>query len=220
MAKVLVTGANRGIGLEFCRQLAERGDDVIAVCREASPELLELAVQVLDKIDVSDDGNIDRLRRHLHHTRLDLLINNAGILVRDSLEHYHHYGLLRQFEVNAVAPLRVATELLGSLGRGSKIVTITSSMSSIEENTSGGYYGYRMSKVAVNMAMKSLSVDLKDRGIGVFLLHPGYVATDMTEYSGPVSPAVSVRDMLERINELQLSDTGSFHHAQGREIPW
>jgi NAD(P)-dependent dehydrogenase (short-subunit alcohol dehydrogenase family) len=220
MATVLVTGANRGIGLEFCKQLVERGDDVIAVCREASPELLALAVQVLDDIDVTDQGNLDRLSRHLRNTRLDLLINNAGLLIRDNLVHYHHYGLLRQFEVNAIAPLRVSTVLLDNLSKGSKIVTITSSMGSMEENTSGGYYGYRMSKAAVNMAMRSLSADLKEHGIGVFLLHPGYVATDMTSHQGSVSPADAVRSLLARIDEFGLDDSGSFHHAQGRSIPW
>lgn len=220
MKKVLVTGANRGIGLEFCKQLQARGDEVVAVCRQASKELQKLGVTVLDGIDVSQVEDVARLQHQLAGTRLDVIINNAGILVRDSLENPDFEGIAKQFEVNAMAPLRVSTALLDNLSSGSKIVVITSSMGSITENTSGGYYGYRMSKVAVNMAMKSLGVDLADRGIAVFVLHPGYVATDMTSHQGPVSTTESVQGLLARIDELELADSGSFHHAQGRSIPW
>lgn len=220
MNTVLVTGANRGIGLEFCRQLQARGDEVIAVCRQASAELQDLGVRVLEGIDVSQVEDVARLRHQLADVALDVVINNAGILVRDSLENPDFEGIARQFEVNAMAPLRVSTALLDNLSSGSKIFVITSSMGSITENTSGSYYGYRMSKVAVNMAMKSLSVDLADRGIGVFVLHPGYVATDMTSHQGPVSTTESVQGLLARIDELELADSGSFHHAQGRSIPW
>lgn len=220
MKRVLVTGANRGIGLEFCRQLAARGDEVIAVCRQASAELQQPGVRILDGIDVSQVEDVARLRHELADVKLDVVINNAGILVRDSLDHPDFEGIAKQFEVNAMAPLRVSVALLDNLREGSKIFVITSSMGSITENTSGGYYGYRMSKAAVNMAMKSLSVDLNDRGIGVFVLHPGYVATAMTSHQGPVSTAESVQGLLARIDELELADSGSFHHAQGRSIPW
>jgi NAD(P)-dependent dehydrogenase (short-subunit alcohol dehydrogenase family) len=220
MSKILVTGANRGIGLEFCRQLQARGDDVIAVCRQASPELQKLGVRTLEGIDVSQVEDVARLSHQLQGAKLDVVINNAGILVRDSLERMDFEAIARQFEVNAIAPLRVATALLGQLADGAKIITITSSMGSIAENTSGSYYGYRMSKAAVNMAMKSLSEDLKERGISVMVLHPGYVATDMTSHQGPVSPADAVKGLLARIDELELSASGSFRHAQGREIPW
>lgn len=220
MSKILVTGANRGIGLEFCRQLQARGDDVIAVCRQASPQLQQLGMRVLEGIDVSKVEDVARLSHQLPGEQLDVVINNAGILVRDSLEHMDFEGIAKQFEVNAMAPLRVATGLLGQLASGAKLITITSSMGSIAENTSGGYYGYRMSKAAVNMAMKSLSVDLKDRGISVLVLHPGYVATDMTSHQGPVSPEDAVKGLLARIDELEPSASGSFRHAQGREIPW
>lgn len=220
MKRVLVTGANRGIGLEFCRQLQARGDAVVAVCRKPSAELQQLGVQILDGIDVSQADDVARLRKQLADVKLDVVINNAGILVRDNLKHPDFEGIAKQFEVNAMAPLRVSIALLDNLSSGSKIIVITSSMGSITENTSGAYYGYRMSKVAVNMAMKSLSVDLADRGIGVFVLHPGYVATDMTSHQGPVSTFESVQGLLARIDELELADSGSFRHAQGRSIPW
>ncbi len=220
MSKILVTGANRGIGLEFCRQLHARGDDVIAVCRQASPELQKLGVRIMEGIDVSQVEDVARLSHQLRGAKLDVIINNAGILVRDSLDRMDFEGIARQFEINAMAPLRVSTALLGQLAEGAKIITITSSMGSIAENTSGAYYGYRMSKAAVNMAMKSLSEDLRDKGISVMVLHPGYVATDMTSHQGPVSPEDAVKGLLARIDDLDLSSSGSFRHAQGREIPW
>jgi len=220
MSSILVTGANRGIGLEFCRQLKQRGDEVIAVCRQSSPELQQLAVRVIEDIDVSQADDVARLQQALAGDHLDVLINNAGILARDKLSALDFEAIEQQFRVNAVAPLRVSAALQKNLSHGSKIFVITSSMGSIEENTSGGYYGYRMSKAAVNIAMKSLSVDLADRGIGVFVLHPGYVATDMTSHQGPVSTTESVDGLLARIDELTLDDSGSFRHAKGYPIPW
>ena len=220
MARFLVSGANRGIGLEFCRQLAGRGDEVIAVCRSNSDELQQLGVRVIDGIDVSEAADVARLRGELKGLQLDVLVNNAGVLVRDSLQQLDFEGIELQWRINAVAPLRVTAALLENLKSGSKVFTLSSSMGSIEENTSGGYYGYRMSKAAVNIAMKSLSVDLKDRGIGVFLLHPGYVQTDMTDHQGHVTAAEAVQGLLARIDSLGISESGSFNHAQGRNIPW
>ncbi|MDZ4731299.1 MAG: SDR family oxidoreductase [Xanthomonadales bacterium] len=220
MSRILVTGANRGIGLELCRQFSERGDEVIAVCRQSSAELQQLAVQTIDGIDVSEAQDVARLQQALAGVKLDVLVNNAGILRRDKLSELDFDDIEQQFRVNAMAPLRVSSALLGNLSAGSKIFVISSSVGSIEENTSGSNYGYRMSKVAVNMAMKSLSVDLAERQIGVFMLHPGYVATDMTEHQGPVSTAESVKGLQARIGDLKLADSGSFWHAQGRSIPW
>jgi len=220
MSRILVTGANRGIGLELCRQFSERGDEVIAVCRQSSAELQQLAVQTIDGIDVSEAQDVARLQQALAGVKLDVLVNNAGILRRDKLSELDFDDIEQQFRVNAMAPLRVSSALLGNLSAGSKIFVISSSVGSIEENTSGSNYGYRMSKVAVNMAMKSLSVDLAERQIGVFMLHPGYVATDMTEHQGPVSTAESVKCLQARIGDLKLADSGSFWHAQGRSIPW
>jgi len=220
MSRILVTGANRGIGLEFCRQFSARGDEVIAVCRQASAELQKSGIRIIDGIDVAEADDVARLREQLAGVQLDVLINNAGVLVRDSLERLDFSGIDQQFRINAVAPLRVTAALLENLQAGSKVFTITSSMGSIEENTSGSYYGYRMSKAAVNIAMKSLSVDLAERQIGVFVLHPGYVQTDMTENQGHVTAAQAVQALIARIDSLELPDSGSFLHAQGRRIPW
>jgi len=220
MARFLVSGANRGIGLEFCRQLATRGDEVIAVCRKSSEALEQLGVRIIEGIDVSAADDVARLRDALAGVQLDVLINNAGVLVRDNLQDLDFEGIELQWRINAVAPLRVTAALLENLQPGSKIFTLSSSMGSVEENTSGSYYGYRMSKAAVNMAMKSLSVDLKDRGIGVFLLHPGYVQTDMTDNQGHVTAAEAVQGLIARIDSFESADSGSFTHAQGRNIPW
>ena len=219
MTTFLITGANRGIGLEMARQLAARGDDVIAVCRQSSPALDALSAEVVDGIDVTSDASVAALAEALSGRRIDCLVNNAGILERNALDSLDSDSMERQFRVNAIAPLRVTAALRGVLGAGSKVFVITSRMGSIDDNTSGGSYGYRMSKAAVNMAGKSLSVDLKDDGIAVFLLHPGWVSTDMTSKTGiPVED--SAAGLIERMDELDISRTGSFWHQEGYELPW
>jgi NAD(P)-dependent dehydrogenase (short-subunit alcohol dehydrogenase family) len=219
MTTYLVSGASRGIGLELCRQLVRAGHHVIAVCRTSSDHLRSLGCRVIDGIDVTDDAAVARLAAEMSGERIDVLVNNAGILVRDSLDELDFDGLRRQFEVNALAPLRVTHALLPNLGAGSKVVIITSRMGSIADNGSGGYYGYRMSKAAVNIAGVSLARDLRDRDIAVLLLHPGMVATEMTGQQGV--PAVeAARNLVARIEALGLDQTGSFHHANGEPLPW
>ena len=148
-----------------------------------------------------------------------MLVNNAGILSRDALDDLDFDGMRRQFEVNALAPLRVTRALLPNLGAGSKVVIITSRMGSIADNGSGGYYGYRMSRAAVNIAGVSLARDLRERGIAVLLLHPGMVATEMTGQHG-IPVAEAARNLVARIETLGLDQTGSFHHANGEPLPW
>ncbi len=171
MSLYVVTGAGRGIGHEVCRQLRQRGETVVAACRRAVPELASLGCEVVDGVDVTDDASVARLVTALAGRRVDVLVNNAGILARESLDELDFEGMRRQFEVNALAPLRVTRALLPNLGEGSKVAIITSRMGSIADNGSGGYYGYRMSKAAVNMAGVSLARDLGERGIAVLLLH-------------------------------------------------
>jgi NAD(P)-dependent dehydrogenase (short-subunit alcohol dehydrogenase family) len=219
MKKILVTGANRGIGLELCRQLAGRGDEVIAVCRKGSEELSSLGLRVIEGVDVADGESVQRLRERLGPEKLDWLINNAGILARDSLDQLDFDAMERQFRVNSLGPLRVTSALLPNLGKGSKIGIITSRMGSISDNTSGGYYGYRLSKSAVNMAGMSLARDLQARGIAVALLHPGMVATDMTGGSG-VPVQQSAGGLIKRMDALDMNNTGSFWHAEGQVLPW
>jgi NAD(P)-dependent dehydrogenase (short-subunit alcohol dehydrogenase family) len=219
MINWLVTGAARGIGLELCRQLQQRGENVIAVCRKASNELRALHCRIVEGVEVTDDTSLRRLAAELAGERVGVLVNNAGILERDSLDELDFDGMRRQFEVNALGPLRVTRALLPNLAAGSKVAIITSRMGSIADNGSGGYYGYRMSKAAVNMAGVSLARDLRERGIAVLLLHPGMVATEMTGRHGiPVQE--SAANLIARIESLGLEQSGSFHHADGQPLPW
>lgn len=222
MPRALVTGANRGIGLELCRQLAERGYEVVAACRESSKELAALRnVRVVTGVDVTEDASVRTLVGALGGQSLDLAILNAGILVPGGPVEAPDFDAIRkQIEVNAIGPLRVASALVPALGKGSKIAIVTSRMGSVADNGSGGMYGYRMSKAAVNMAGVTLARDLRGRGVAVALLHPGMVKTDMTAGHGQVEPAVAVRGLLARIDELTLETSGGFWHANGEELPW
>ncbi|MEO0012741.1 MAG: hypothetical protein RLZZ535_1130 [Cyanobacteriota bacterium] len=221
MDTYLVTGANRGIGLEYCRQLKEKGSKVIAVCRSAADELQNLGVSIKTDIDITSDESVAELVKSLDGQSIDVLINNAGILEPVSLDCLDLNSIRRQFEVNALAPLRLTQALLPNLKRGSKIVIMTSRMGSIEDNTSGGSYGYRMSKVALSMAGKSLSQDLKAKGIAVAILHPGLVKTRMTGFTDSgITPEESVKGLLARIAALNLENTGTFWHSNGEVLPW
>jgi NAD(P)-dependent dehydrogenase (short-subunit alcohol dehydrogenase family) len=221
MATYLVTGTNRGIGYEYCKQLQERGDTVIAVCRTPSDELTDLGIQVETGVDLTDEASVQALAQRLAGTAIDVLINNAGIIERVSLADLDIDSIRRQFEVNAIGPLRFTHALLPLLKSGSKVVLMTSRMGSIDDNTSGGSYGYRMSKVALSMAGKSLSHDLKPRGIAVAILHPGLVQTRMTNFTpNGITPTVSVQGLLARIDELTLDNSGTFWHANGEVLPW
>jgi NAD(P)-dependent dehydrogenase (short-subunit alcohol dehydrogenase family) len=215
----LVTGANRGIGLELCRQLHGRGETVIAVCRRVSPELEALGVRIEAGVELAEEAAIADLGERLGDLRLAGAILNAGILEADDLASFQADSVRRQFEVNALAPLLLARALLPHLGEGSKLALITSRMGSIDDNGSGGYYGYRMSKVALNMAGRSLAIDLRPRGIAVAILHPGMVATRMVGFSG-IPPEQAARGLLERIEALSLASSGRFFHANGEPLPW
>ena len=219
MAPWLITGSNRGIGLELCRQLRARGEEVIAVCRQPSPELEALGLRIESGVELSDEASLADLTGRLAGVQLAGAILNAGILEADSLEDLQADSIRRQFEVNALAPLLLARALLPHLPAGSKLALITSRMGSLDDNGSGGYYGYRMSKVALNMAGRSLAVDLQPRGIAVAILHPGMVATRMVGFSG-IPPEQAARGLLERIDALSLATSGSFWHANGELLPW
>lgn len=220
MATALITGANRGIGLELCKQLKAKGFDVIAACRKSSPELDALGVRVETGVDVASDEAVKKLADKLAGVSIDWLVCNAGILSSESLDDLDFDRIRKQFEVNALGPLRVTKALLPHLKKGSKVALITSRMGSIADNGSGGMYGYRMSKAALNMAGKSLAVDLKDRGIAVIILHPGFVRTDMTGGNGMIDPDESARGLIARIEELTLDRSGTFRHMNGDELPW
>lgn len=221
MATYLITGANRGIGYEYCRQLHARGETVIAVCRTPSEELQQLGVRVEAGVDITSDASVADLCTRLGDTAIAVLINNAGILKRVTLENLDFDSIREQFEINALGALRVTHALLPNLKAGSKVVLMTSRMGSIGDNTSGSSYGYRMSKVALSMAGKSLSHDLKPREIAVAILHPGLVQTRMTNFaSGGISPEEAVKGLLARIDALNLENTGTFWHSNGEVLPW
>tara|TARA_Y100001968_G_scaffold236532_1_gene219817 strand:+ start:1145 stop:1810 length:666 start_codon:yes stop_codon:yes gene_type:complete len=221
MATYAVTGANKGIGLEFCRQLKEKNHNIIAICRSNSIELDNLGVRVESQIDITSEKSLKKLKKSLDNVSIDVLINNAGILEKESLFKMTKKTILNQFEVNALAPLYLSSLLLDNLKEGSKIILISSRMGSISDNSSGGYYGYRMSKAALCMAGKSLAIDLKKHGLLVGILHPGLVRTEMTKFSPDgISTESSVKGLIKRIDEINPINNGSFRHSNGEYIPW
>ncbi len=219
MATILITGCNRGIGLQLATQLVARGDDVIGVCRSASDELSALDARIITGIDVADGDSLVRLKSEIGDLTIDVLINNAGIARGDEFGSIDYDEMLLQYRVNTLGPLRVTEALRENLTKGSKVAIITSRVGSIGDNSSGGYYGYRASKTAVNMVGINLMHDLRPLEIAVALLHPGYVATDMTSGKG-ISPAKSASGLIQRIDELSMENTGGFWHAEGYELPW
>ncbi len=223
MATVLITGANRGIGLALSSACRKRGDHVVAVCRNASPELRELNVQIETGVDVIDQDSLVRLNAALDEIRIDVLINCAGVLKRQTLEDLDAENLAamqHMYLVNSIGPLLVTRTLLDHLCPGSKVIIITSRMGSIADNDTGGHYGYRMSKAAVNCAGVSMAHDLKPKGISVQLLHPGWVKTDMGGENALIDAAESACGLLARIDELDLQSSGCFRHVNGENLPW
>ena len=221
MPTYVITGANRGIGLEFCRQLQQRGDEPIALCRSNSDELKQLGIRVETGVDITNADSVKDLSDRLHNTPINCLINNAGAWSRVTLDDMDFDAIRDQFEVNAIGPLQLTQALLPQIQNGGKIGIITSRMGSIEDNTSGGSYGYRMSKVALSMAGRSLSHDLKSRDIAVAVLHPGLVQTRMTGFTpSGITPEQSVQGLLQRLDELTLENSGSFWHSNGEILPW
>lgn len=218
----VVTGANRGIGLEICRQLKLRGDDVVAACRKSSPELDALGVRVVSGVEMTSDAAAKAIEAALGDPskRIDVLLHNAGVLVPDGLEMLDFDAIKKQLDVNALGPLRLTKGLLSRLGKGSKIALVSSRAGSIGDNGSGGLYGYRMSKAALNMAGTSLARDLAPRGVMVVMLHPGFIRTGMTGGAGNDDPPVAAKGLLTRIDELTPAQSGKFLHANGEELPW
>ena len=219
MTTWVITGCNRGIGLELCRQVSARGDSVVGVCRTSNDELSSLDVRVIDGIDVADGESVARLRDALEGTTIDVLVNNAGILRSDRFGEIDYEQMLEQYRVNTLGPLRVTEALADNLVAGSKVAIVTSRVGSIEDNGSGGNWGYRASKTAVNQVGTNLKHEFSPRRIAVALLHPGLVSTDMTGGTG-ISTAESARGLVQRIDELELATSGGFWHAEGYRLPW
>jgi NAD(P)-dependent dehydrogenase (short-subunit alcohol dehydrogenase family) len=225
--RFVVTGANRGIGLEFVRQLTGRGEEVDATARDPAdaPELHALArpgVRLrIHRLDIADDASVAAFAEQLPPGPVDVLINNAGVSGVKGGEPIDPSDILRVFNVNAVGTLRVVRALLPRLreGKGKRIVDLTSVLGSIAE-ASGGRYAYRLSKTALNMATRLLAEDLRGDGFRTVALHPGWVQTRMGGSAAPVPPEQSVRGMLRLIDGLTAEQSGRTFDFQGREIPW
>jgi len=217
MSRIVITGANRGIGLELARQRAEH-HDVIALVRKSSDELRALGVRVEEGIDVTDQASVDAVAERLEG--IDVLVNNAGLLRMSPLAALSWDDIRAQMEVNAFGPLRVSAALAPKMNEDGRIAIITSRMGSLGDNSSGGAYGYRMSKCAVNMVGVSLANDLRAQHVSVGVLHPGYVRTQMTGGNGNVEPSEAAEMLWERIDEIDSENTGTFWHANGEVLAW
>jgi NAD(P)-dependent dehydrogenase (short-subunit alcohol dehydrogenase family) len=222
MSTWVITGANRGIGLEIARQVAARGDTVFAACRSTSKELDGIGknVTVVSGVDVTSPDSAAVIRAALGDAKIDVLLNNAGILWPGGLDAFDVESIRKQIDVNAVGPLRLTKDLLDKLASGSKVAFVSSRAGSIGDNGSGGLYGYRMSKAALNMAAVSLARDLAPKGVLVAVLHPGFIRTDMTGGNGNDDPPVAAKGLIARIDELTAERSGRFFHANGEELPW
>lgn len=218
MTTWLITGSNRGIGLELCTQLHMRGDTVIAACRSRSSPLDAIGCRVIDGIDLAQTDAGTKLASAIGDVTIDVLVNNAGILRRDSLENLD--SALEQFEVNTLGSLRITNALLPHLHEGSRIGFVSSRAGSIGDRPAGGMYGYRMSKAALNMAAANLAHELTPRGIHVVALHPGFIRTEMTGGAGNEEASAAAAGLIARLDELDASRSGRFFHAHGDEIPW
>jgi NAD(P)-dependent dehydrogenase (short-subunit alcohol dehydrogenase family) len=228
MYTVLITGAKRGIGLEFAKQYAEDGWKVLACCRDPvdAPDLLALAqknvnIQVVT-LDVMNFKQVEQVADTFQHTPIDVLINNAGIYPDSRFGDVDMDEWSTAFKINCMAPLKLAEAFQANLAKSQlkKLATLSSKMGSIDDNTSGGSYIYRSTKTAVNMVMKSLSIDLAPAGISVVTLHPGWVLTDMGGPNALINVQTSVSGLRNVINKLSLVNTGKFIAYDGKEIPW
>jgi NAD(P)-dependent dehydrogenase (short-subunit alcohol dehydrogenase family) len=231
MTTVLITGANRGLGLEFCRQYADAGWNVIACCRnpKQASELSTLSqhytTMQIEALDVAHLDQIDALSKKLSDTSIDVLINNAGVyddIRSNGFGQLDYQAWQHSLLINTLAPMKMAEAFLPQIQRGSKrlIVNISSLMGSLADNGSGGSILYRSSKAALNAAMKSLSIELRNQNIGVLILHPGWVQTDMGGTNALIDSKTSVSGMCAVINGFTLAQSGAFIKYDGKLMPW
>jgi len=231
MATILVTGANRGLGLEFTRQYLSEGYAVIAATRNpgAAHRLRQLERDSkgnlsLVEADVADSASVRRAASNIQTPAIDILINCAGVLGGDgqTIGSIDYHEWMRVLDVNVLGPMRMCEAFLDRVARSDRrlIVTITSGMGSLADNTSGGYIAYRTSKAAVNMAMRTAAIDVKSRGISCVVLNPGWVKTDMGGPNAKLAPEQSVTAMRLVIAELGPNESGRFYNYDGREYPW
>ncbi len=220
MSRVFITGTNQGIGLELAKQYTARGDEVLATCRKPSEALQAAGCEIIENVDVADDISILKMAKQVGNRSLDIVINNAGVLTSEGFDSLDYANMRAQYEVNALGPLRVTHALKRNLAKDAKVGIITSRVGSLDDNSSGGNYGYRMSKAAANMAGVNLSHDLRPRGVAVALLHPGYVRTNMTGGTGMTDALSAAFGLIQCMDALTLDTSGTFWHAEGYELPW
>ena len=231
MPSILITGANRGLGLAFAKQYAAAGWRVYAACRapDDADTLNAVAATTsgqvsVNGLDIDDGGSVAALADALKGEPLDVLLNNAGIYrgKQQGFGETDYDEWQETLRINTLAPLRMVEALIDNVTASERkqIVCISSKMGSMADNTSGGAYLYRSSKAALNAVVRSLTVDLAERGVTVVAFHPGWVSTDMGGHEAPVTPAASVHGMREVIERLTPSDSGRFLDYQGAEIPW
>jgi NAD(P)-dependent dehydrogenase (short-subunit alcohol dehydrogenase family) len=222
---VVVTGANRGIGLELCRQLQAAGAEVIAAVRdpEAADELRQAAPARIERLDVADPASVAAFAEALGDAAVDVLINNAGIGGPGAgIANLDFDEVARTLEVNSLGPLRVTQALLPHLRRGRRrtVAHVSSNMGSIANNDQGGYYGYRASKTALNSLNRTLAHELGCLGFTCVVLHPGWVRTGMGGDGAPLTPAESVRGLVKIVAGLSAKDNGRFYDYTGAQLPW
>jgi len=222
----LIIGASRGIGFELGKNLLNKGKTVHLTCRSINDNLKELKEQFKDKVVVhenvktDDESSIANFSKVINPTPPEAIVVVAGVLKKETLDDFNVENIEFQFKVNSVGPLLVGKYLATAMSKGGKFIALTSRMGSIADNGSGGMYGYRMSKAALNAGLKSLSIDLKEKEISVTALHPGYVITDMTGGKGNISAKDCAEQISQRIDEANISNTGEFWHANGEKLPW
>lgn len=223
MKIAVVTGASGGIGFELCKQLSGKGYEVIAIARSQSDELARLNhVHAAFGIDVTETNKtLKSIQTLLGERKIDLVIQNAGVFLDETLDNMNLDTIQKQMQINAYAPLMLTHALLPLMNSPSKVAMITSRMGSIGDNTSGAYYGYRASKAALNAFAKSLRIDLAPRNIDVAVLHPGFVSTKMVGFAqDAISPVESARGLIERIDSMNAKDPHMFYHMSGEQLEW
>ena len=226
--QVLITGANRGLGLEFAKQYAADGWNVLACCRKPDTAIALHALAEkhnnikLLALDVADFKQIDALALQLKNQAIDVLINNAGVYPDSAFGDTNYDDWAQAFKINTMASLKMAEAFVQHVAKSKlkKMATLSSKMGSVDDNTSGASYSYRSSKTAVNMVMKSVSIDLKPYGISVVTLHPGWVQTDMGGPNSLISAQTSVTGLRNVIENLSLKNTGEFIAFDSKNIAW